>query len=90
MIELKTLRALDYMPQHGDVVQRHDGSIVGMIDGDDTDNGWRYEIDMPVYRMFVLQCVPYPHWVGKYMNFPAEGVFDRWQLVKKKKNEKNT
>ena len=85
MNDLKTLSQLDYMPQHGDVVQRPDGRLTGMIDGEDTDNGWRYEIDMPVYRMFILHSEEYPTWIGKYMNFPAEGVFDRWQLVKKKK-----
>ena len=85
MKDLKTLAQLDYMPQHGDVVQQPDGSLTGMIDGEGTDTVWRYDIDMPVYRMFVLHSAKYPSWIGKYMNFPAEGVFDRWQLVKKKK-----
>ena len=80
MKDLKTLAQLDYMPQHGDVVQRPDGSLTGMVDGE-----WLYEIDMPVYRMFVLHSEQYPQWIGKYMNFVAEGVFDHWQLLKKKK-----
>jgi hypothetical protein len=80
MSDLKTLAQLDYMPQHGDVVQRPDGSLTGMIDGE-----WRYEIDMPVYRMFVLHSEQYPEWIGKYHQLPAEAVFQSWQLVKKKK-----
>ncbi len=85
MNDLKTLAQLDYMPQHGDVVQSSCGSLQGMIDGEDTDHGWRYEIDMPVYRMFVLLSAQYPDWIGKYMTFPAETVFEHWTLVKKKK-----
>ena len=86
MNDLKTLAELDYMPQHGDVVQKSDGSLTGMIKGDDSEYVWRYEIDMPVYRMFILHSSHYPDWIGKYMNFPAEGVFDHWQLLKKKKS----
>jgi hypothetical protein len=89
MKDLKTLSELDYMPQHGDVVQSPNG-VTGWIDGEDTDNGWRYETDMPVYRMFVLHSTQYPDWIGKYHNFVAEGVFDNWYLLKKKKVKKNT
>ncbi len=85
MNDLKTLAQLDYMPQHGDVVQRPDGRLTGMIDGEGTKNGWRYEIDMPVYRMFILHSEEYPTWIGKYHQLPAEAVFQSWQLVKKKK-----
>lgn len=86
MNDPKTLSELDYMPQHGDVVQRPDGGLTGMIDGTNTDNGWRYEIDMPVYRMFILHSTQEPNWTGMYINIPAEGVFDHWLLLKKKKS----